>query len=121
VLLGAMGGDRLDHELANLLLLASRHSDANRELRIVRGSTCLRALHPGQRLRIEARPGSLVSLLPVGGDAAGVATSGLRYPLRDETLPMGSTRGLSNVVVAEPASIQLRAGTLLVIETGTEE
>jgi len=36
-------------------------------------------------------------------------------------LPMGSTRGLSNVVIAEPASVQLRAGTLLVIETGTEE
>ena len=120
VLLGAIGGDRLDHELANLLLLGGPPSP-DRELRIVRGSTCLRALYPGKPLTIEARPGSLVSLLPIGGDADGVETSGLRYPLRDEPLPMGSTRGLSNVVVAEPASVQLRAGTLLVIETGIEE
>jgi len=121
VLLGAIGGDRLDHELANMLLLAGSSSAPDHELRIVRGSTSLRGLHPGQPLTIEARPGSLVSLLPVGGDADGVVTSGLRYPLRDERLPMGSTRGLSNVVIAVPASVQLRAGTLLVIETDTEE
>ena len=121
VMLGALGGGRLDHELANLLLLAGSPSAPDHELRIVRGSTSLRGLHPGQSLTIVARPGSLVSLLPVGGDAEGVATSGLRYPLRDEPLPMGSTRGLSNVVVAESASVQLRAGTLLVIEIETEE
>ena len=121
VLLGAIGGERLDHELANVLLLAAPRSARDHELRIVRGSTSLRGLHPGQPLSIKAPRGSLVSLLPVGGDADGVATRGLRYPLRDEPLPMGSTRGLSNVVVTQPASVLLRAGTLLVIETGPEE
>jgi thiamine pyrophosphokinase len=71
----------------------------------------------GERLSIEARPGALVSLLPIGGDAEGVTTSGLRYPLRDEGLPLGSTRGLSNEVVDDDASVQLRAGTLLVVES----
>ena len=33
VLLGALGGDRLDHELANLLLLADRETDVRHRLR----------------------------------------------------------------------------------------
>jgi thiamine pyrophosphokinase len=122
VMLGAFGGIRLDHELANVLLLAANGTDAaDLDLRLVRGGTCMRALRGGSSLAIEAGMGSLVSLLPVGGDAEGVTTSGLRYPLRDESLPLGSTRGLSNEVVGEPATVQLRRGTLLVIETATEE
>jgi thiamine pyrophosphokinase len=122
VMLGAFGGIRLDHELANVLLLTANGTDAGHlDLRLVRGGTCLRAVRGGSSLAIDAGTGSLVSLLPVGGDAEGVTTSGLRYPLRDESLPLGSTRGLSNEVVGEPATVQLRRGTLLVIETGTEE
>jgi thiamine pyrophosphokinase len=122
VMLGAIGGVRLDHELANVLLLAARRKHArDLDLRLVRGGACMRALQGGSSLTIEAGTGSLVSLLPVGGDAEGVTTSGLRYPLRDEPLPLGSTRGLSNEVAAEPATVQLQHGTLLVIETATQE
>jgi thiamine pyrophosphokinase len=122
VMLGAIGGVRLDHELANVLLLAAGRKDPrNLDLRLIRGGVCMRALQGGSSLVIEAGTGSLVSLLPVGGDAEGVTTGGLRYPLRDEPLPLGSTRGLSNEVAAQPATVQLRHGTLLVIETATQE
>ena len=121
VVLGAIGGERLDHELANVLLLVAPTQPGGLDLRIVRGATCLRVVRSGSTLTIEARLGSLVSLLPLGGDAEGVTTSGLRYTLHDEPLHMGSTRGLSNVVAAQPASVRLRQGTLLVIETSPEE
>lgn len=122
VMLGAIGGVRLDHELANVLLLAAGRKDPrDLDLRLIRGGACMRALQGGSSLVIEAGTGSLVSLLPVGGDAEGVTTGGLRYPLRDEPLPLGSTRGLSNEVAAQPATVQLRHGTLLVIETATQE
>lgn len=121
VVLGAIGGERLDHELANVLLLVAPTQPGGLDLRIVRGATCLRVVRSGSTLTIEARLGSLVSLLPLGGDAEGVTTSGLRYALHDEPLHMGSTRGLSNVVAAQPASVRLRQGTLLVIETSPEE
>jgi thiamine pyrophosphokinase len=122
VMLGAIGGIRLDHELANVLLLTANWNDAGDvDLRLVRGGTCMRVLRSGSSLAIEAGNGSLVSLLPVGGDAEGVTTSGLRYPLRNEPLPLGSTRGLSNEVAGEPATVQLHRGMLLVIETATEE
>ena len=38
---------------------------------------------------IEGKPGDYVSLFAVGGDVAGVTTDGLRFPLRDEALPVG--------------------------------
>ena len=119
--IGAFAGKRLDHELANLLLLTDRAwATATDDLRMVRGGTTVRALHGPGRLEIEAGPGATVSLLPLGGDAAGVATTGLRFPLNGEPLRLGRSRGLSNEVVEPRASVALEAGVLLVVETDTE-
>ncbi|MBA2266643.1 MAG: thiamine diphosphokinase [Chloroflexi bacterium] len=116
VLLGAMGGERLDHELANLLLLADA-ALAGRDLRAVRGGTCVRAVHPGERMVLGGSVGDLVTLLPVGGNAGGVTTGGLRWPLDAAKLEMGRSRGLSNEVISTPASVQISEGSLLVVET----
>jgi thiamine pyrophosphokinase len=68
-------------------------------------------------LELAGRVGDLVSLLPVGVDAEGVTTRGLAYPLVDEPLLAGRTRGLSNVRDRPDAAITLRRGQLLVVET----
>jgi thiamine pyrophosphokinase len=120
VILGALAGPRLDHQLANLMLLADPELSPVRDLRIVRGSTLVRALHGGAGMTLDAPAGALVTLLPIGGDADGVRTAGLRYPLDGETLRIGRSRGLSNVIDQPPASVSLERGTLLVIES-TEE
>jgi thiamine pyrophosphokinase len=120
VLLGALGGARLDHQLANLLLLADP-ALAGRDLRIVRGGTLVRALAAGERLALEAGPGATVTLLPAGGDAGGVTTHGLRYPLANERLRFGRSRGLSNEVTDPGAWIRVAEGTLLVIEVAATE
>ncbi len=114
--LGALGGERLDHELANLLLLADARL-AGIDVRLVRGGTTVRALRAGERIVLEAKPGDLATLIPVAGDAAGVRTAGLRYPLRGEPLIVGASRGLSNVVEDADAWVALERGTLLVVET----
>ncbi len=116
VLLGAVGGARLDHELANLLLLADP-ALAGRDLRAVRGGTQVRAVHAGGSLPLSGLPGALVTLLPVGGDATGVTTEGLRWPLDGATLRMGRSRGLSNEMVGSTASVRITDGTLLAAET----
>lgn len=118
VLLGALGGDRLDHELANLLLLADPET-ARLPVRIVRGPTTARVLRSGS-LPLEGRVGSLVSLLPIGADAVGVTTEGLRWALEGATLRIGRSRGISNEVVATPASVAVHDGTLLVVETASQ-
>ncbi len=112
-ILGALGG-RVDHTLANLALLAmpalagihTRIWDDTSVLWLAQGMT-----------EFQGAPGDTVSLLPWGGDARGVVTEGLAYPLRGETLPMGPSRGVSNVLAAPRARITLRAGRLLVVHT----
>jgi thiamine pyrophosphokinase len=119
VLLGAIGGSRLDHELANLLLLTDP-AHVMRDLRAVHGATTVRALHGGRRLELVGVAGDLVTLLPLGEGAHGVTTEGLRWELQGSTLALGRSRGLSNVIDAAPASVSLDGGTLLVVETSAQ-
>ena len=49
-----------------------------------------------------------LSLIPLGGDARGITTHGLVYPLIDETLYFGSSRGVSNVILSDQAQVIIR-------------
>jgi thiamine pyrophosphokinase len=62
---------------------------------------------------IHGHAGQTVSLIPVGGDVHGVTTTGLEYPLKGETLLFGATRGVSNVLLGETATVQIGDGMLL--------
>jgi len=119
VLLGAIGGTRLDHELANVLLLADP-ALGDRDVRIAHGPTTVRVLRGGHRLALGGVGGDLVTLLPIGGDAIGVRIDGVRWPLENATLRLGRSRGLSNEVLAPAASASLKRGTLLVVEHRTQ-
>jgi thiamine pyrophosphokinase len=116
VFLGALGGDRLDHETANLLLLADPGYDGV-VLEARRGALRIRPIRGEGSLSLAGPVGALVTLLPVNGDAEGVTTHGLRFPLRDETLRFGRARGLSNEVASLPAKVTVRTGSLLIFET----
>jgi len=105
----AAWGDRPDHTLANVLLLLRPE--------LARLDVCLIA--NGQEIRLvrdsvtlHGHPGDLVSLLPIERDAVGVSTEGLDYPLRDETLRLGSSRGVSNVMTAKQAEVRVCSGLL---------
>lgn len=122
IVLGAFGGPRLDHAIANLALLA-HPALSGRPAILLDGAARVRLVRaPGPDGRGVASPlpgrvGDLVSLIPFGGDAEGITTAGLHYPLRDEPLVLGSARGLSNVRRSADASFVLRSGSILVIET----
>jgi thiamine pyrophosphokinase len=121
-IVGAFGGRRLDHTLANIALLADATLAGARFVIVDAPARVRLARAPGQdggpiAVTLEGRVGDVVTLLPFGTDAEGVRTSGLRFPLRDETLRLGAARGLSNVRLAEDARLELRRGLLLVIET----
>ena len=122
VICAALGG-RSDHLLANVLLLA-RPDLADRRVTLVDGRESIRLLHgggsPPAHLVLPGAPGDLLSLLPLGGDALGVTTEGLQYPLHDETLFLGQARGVSNVFTVARAGITLHRGLLLVIHTFTD-
>jgi thiamine pyrophosphokinase len=122
LILGALGGLRIDHTIANIGLLAMPQLgdlpttllDERARIRLIR------APGPGGaevRFPLPGKAGDRVSLLPYGDGVAGVTTHGLAYPLADEPLPPGPARGLSNVRVSEDAAVVVRSGRLLVIET----
>lgn len=117
--LGALGGTRFDHALANAWLLA-HPALAGRAAVLLDAATRVRLLDasasPASAVLV-GRVGDLVSLFPFGTDATGVATDGLSYPLRDEPLPLGPARGLSNVRSGSAARVSLRSGRLLIVET----
>lgn len=114
VVLGALGG-RFDQTLANLHLLALP-SLQDIHIELVDGEEHIRLLRPG-RHSIEGRRGDTISLMPLGGRADGISTSGLKYPLRDESLEFGPARGISNVMLRDSASLDLQSGMLLLIHT----
>jgi thiamine pyrophosphokinase len=120
--LGALGGPRVDHALANLGLLGMPELGPLGVRLVAVDARVRRLLAPGPdgmpaRLDLAGRVGDLVSLLPIGADAEGVTTRGLAYPLDDEPLFTGRTRGLSNIRARDDAAVILRRGQLLVIET----
>jgi thiamine pyrophosphokinase len=116
VVAGAFGGARLDHMAGNLLLLAHEDFAAIDVALVTERATFRSLLGPGI-LELEGAPGDWVTLAPLSEVVRGVATDGLRYPLRHEDLIRGSTRGVSNELTDRRGSVEVGDGLLLVAIT----
>jgi thiamine pyrophosphokinase len=114
ILLVAALGYRLDQTLGNLALLAGP-SLVGLDVRVDDGVE--EAYFISTQALVEGRPGDLVSLIPWGGEVGGVVTDGLRWPLQGETLYPYKTRGISNVLLGETASVSLKSGLLLIVHS----
>ncbi len=115
---GALGGARFDHTMANILLLAGFEGVP---ITLVDGpSMCWLVRGPGSSA-INGQVGDLVSLLPLTGDASGIRTKGLFYTLKGEALSFGKARGVSNVLIEEHAEVSVEGGVLLIIYTNKKE
>jgi thiamine pyrophosphokinase len=107
------GGGRLDHFLANVLLLAAPDW-AGIDVHALIGPGHLVVVRDHAVLR--GAVGSTVSLLPAAGPAVGITTTGLRWPLRDDDLRPGTTRGVSNEMTDPTATVAVRDGVLLAVQ-----
>jgi len=112
------GAGRLDHLLADVLLLASP-ALASVEVTARLGAATVSIVRPGAARTLVGGPHEQVSLLPLHGPAERVATTGLRWPLVDAHLAAGTTRAMSNEFSGGPASVGIGAGVLAVIQPGT--
>jgi thiamine pyrophosphokinase len=116
ILLGALGA-RWDQTLANLLLPTSSAMKGVR-ISILEGNQeiCfIDSRSTPEALEIQANPGDTLSLIPLGGDALGITTHGLEFPLHEEVLLFGATRGISNVFRTKNVRIDLKQGLLVCI------
>ncbi len=128
-MVGVLGGPRVDHALANVMLLG-HPAASGRHLEILDVTGRIRLLAvPAVRTRsasgasgasvvmdLSGRVGAVISLVPLG-DLAGVTTSGLQFALADAEVGAGSSRTISNVRIEPTASVSVRSGRLLVIES----
>lgn len=113
-LVSGAGIDRLDHLLAVVALLAHPRADGV-DLDAYLGNAHVQRARPERSVLIDYPAGSTVTLLPLFGTVEGVHTTGLYWPLDLATLPVGSSRGVSNLVVQSPATVSVTSGLLLVI------
>ena len=106
------GGGRLDHLLGNVAVIAgpaARHVRVSWVMEeatahVIRGSKS-----------IPSTQGQLFSLIPIGGDAHGVHISHARWEIRDTSLQVHGTMGISNVALGMEVEIEVNEGTVLAI------
>jgi thiamine pyrophosphokinase len=110
-IIGGTGG-RMAHTLANALLLID---DRSITLEWWTNGSIVTALHTGESRRYLRDDGRLLSVIPVGGRARCEST-GLRWPLGSVSLRTGSTRGVSNEIVADEAIVLVAGGQVLTIQ-----
>ncbi len=113
---GALGG-RLDQTLANILLLAHPGLRGH-QVQLV--EPYQRAWLAEEEVIINGRVGDTLSLIPMGGDVTIKQSKGLKWPLQNEILHFGPARGVSNLLVADKASVWVTNGRLLCIHTQQE-
>ncbi|WAM32369.1 thiamine diphosphokinase [Caldicellulosiruptor naganoensis] len=105
-------GKRIDHVLANITLLyyllerniKSFIADRNNIITMTK-----------DKIKIEGKKGSILSLLPYTKTVRGISTKGLYYPLKDGSMEFGNPYGISNVIIEDEAIVEVKEGVLLVI------
>jgi thiamine pyrophosphokinase len=113
IIVAALGG-RLDQTLANIALLTDlqlvtfdiRLDDGVDEIFFCR-----------DQAEVKGRSGDIVSLIPWQGEVTGIQTKNLRWTLDNETLYPDKTRGISNEMTTDVASIKISKGLLLIVHT----
>jgi thiamine pyrophosphokinase len=90
--------------------LDARIDDGKEEVILVRNS-----------VHLTGKPGEIVSLLPLSPIVRGITTIGLQYPLQDESMVFYRSRGVSNIMVAETASVEVLSGILICIHESRED
>jgi len=105
------GGGREDHFLGNLHLLYAAYERGVQAQMITNHA---RIFAGEGRVQLNGMKGKTLSVLPFGGNVHILESGGLQYPLVRLELRYGSTRGISNVCVADEAFI-IAAGRVLVL------
>lgn len=114
-ILGATG-TRIDHTLANIHILCScLESQINCEL--IDSNNKIYLINSNKKIENKHSYGKYISLIPLTSTVNGVTLKGFKYPLQDYTLKIGESLGISNEIANDVATIELKEGILIVIES----
>lgn len=109
-------GTRLDHVMGNIHLLGIGLKE-NVRIQLVDAHNRIRMIESDIVLKKDEQFGQFVSLLPFAGTAKGVTLEGFKYPLEDYTIESFCSLGISNEIEDEQATVRVREGILLMIES----
>lgn len=117
ILLAGCTGGRGDHHLANLGLLEEIHARGGSALLLDENNE-FRFLAPGV-YQVENQPRyKYLGLIPLDQTVTDVHLKGVKYPLENFTLKRGSTRSISNEILAgERAEIKIGTGCVLLVRS----
>ena len=113
VILGSLGA-RWDMTFSNVLILTAPFL-SHVQVSLLDGSREITRVRGGMKIRLKGRAGDGLSVLPLTETAEGVTLHGLEYSLVNETLNLGTSRGVSNIFIGEEAEIGLKKGCLLIV------
>ena len=108
------GGQRTDHLLANLSVLAGTQTkEYFTDIYLVEEILYVCRSNQPRKLKIEN--GSTVSLIPINGSVSGVTTIGFKWELENATLDSSYSLGVSNINIKEHVEIEIKSGFLLIV------
>jgi thiamine pyrophosphokinase len=120
LMLGALGGARMEHTLANLSTALWLERQGIR-VTLVDARSRVRFVRPGERRVFHRGDYFYFSVFPSEGTAKGVMIEGAHYPLTDATLDAAYPVGISNEYETDTIAVTAKAGFLTIIETLAEE
>lgn len=113
VIYGALGGDRFEHSVANIQLLAYICNQGGRGTLIHKGKL-LTAFKNAEIKFTEDKKG-YVSVFSLCDESRSVSIKNLKYEVSDFTLKANLPIGISNEFIGKESSVSVKDGTLLVI------
>lgn len=109
ILLGA-AGDRLDHSFCNLGIVLKFYDKI--KIKIIHQKSFLCAYERDTTLR--TFPEEIISLYGINSKTR-ISSVGLKYPLKNTTLPFGIKESTSNIALGTQVKLKIRAGKIFVI------
>lgn len=111
-ILGAIG-TRIDHTLANIHILKEPLEknikcnilNENNNITLINNNTVILKEYP------------YISLVPLTTSVEGVTLKGFKYPLNNAKMQIGESIGVSNEQIEDEATIELKSGILIVIQS----
>ena len=114
-IMGALG-KRMDHALANIHILKEA-LEIGIPCEILDSYNRIYLVKENTQLVKDKTYGKYISFLPLTTTVKGITLKGFQYPLNNASLSVGLSLGISNEIVDDMATIELKEGILIVIES----
>lgn len=113
-ILGALG-KRYDHAIANIHVLKEA-LEKNIECKIIDENNEIKLIATGTTT-IKKTKYKYISLIPLTTEVNGITLKGFKYPLENAKLEIGHSLGVSNELIEEIGTINIKTGILIMIQS----